>query len=82
MWDNVVYVNPYFLTLMGSKTNSFNDNPSEWWMVIIIASWIENWILIMINDSDLPTIISLMIGSIGVHFHSICCHNNKYIFSC
>jgi hypothetical protein len=29
MWDNVVYVNPYFLTLMGSKTNSFNDNPSE-----------------------------------------------------
>jgi hypothetical protein len=29
MWDNVVYVNPYFLPLVGSKTNSFNDNPLE-----------------------------------------------------
>jgi hypothetical protein len=27
MWDNVVYVNSYFLTLIGSKTNSSNGNP-------------------------------------------------------
>jgi len=27
MWDDVIYVNPCFLTLVGSKTNSFNDNP-------------------------------------------------------
>jgi hypothetical protein len=28
MQDNVVYVNPYILTLVkGSKANSFNDNP-------------------------------------------------------
>jgi hypothetical protein len=27
MQDNVVYVNPCFLTLVGSKTNSSSDNP-------------------------------------------------------
>jgi len=27
MWDNAIYVNPCFLMLMGSKTNSSSDNP-------------------------------------------------------
>jgi len=56
---------------MGSKINSFSDNPWEGWMVFVIASWIGNWIFIMINYWDLPTLISLMIGSIGVHFDSM-----------
>jgi hypothetical protein len=71
MWDNAIYVNPCFLMLVGSKTNSSSDNPWKWWMVLTVASWIENWILIMINDWDLRTIISLMIGSIGVYFDSM-----------
>jgi hypothetical protein len=40
-------------------------------MVFIVVSWIGNWILIMINDYDLPTCIYLMIGSIGAHFDSM-----------
>jgi hypothetical protein len=71
MWDTEIYVNPCFLTLVGSKTNSYSDNPWEEWMVLIVTSWIENWILVMINDWDLPTFISSMIGSIGVHFDSM-----------
>jgi len=47
---------------MGSKTNLSSDNPWEWWMVLIVPSWIRNWILVMINDWDLPTVIYLMIG--------------------
>jgi hypothetical protein len=39
-----------FLMLLGSKTNSSNDNPWKWWMVLAVTSWIGNWILIMIND--------------------------------
>jgi NAD/NADP transhydrogenase beta subunit len=64
-------VNPCFLMLVKSKTNSSCDNPWEWWMVLVAASWIGNWIYVMINDWDLPTIISLMISSIGVHFYSM-----------
>jgi len=71
MWDNVIYVNPFFLMLMTSKTNSSSDNPWERWMVLVATSWIENWILVMINDWNLPILISLMIGSIGVHFDSL-----------
>ncbi len=56
---------------MGSKTNSFNDNPRKQWPVLAIASWIGTWILVMINDSDLLTLESLMIGSIGVYFDSM-----------
>jgi len=56
---------------MGSKTNSSSDNPWEWWMVFVIVSWIGNQILVIINDWDLPTLISLMISSIDVHFESI-----------
>ncbi len=70
-WDNVIYVNSCFSALIGSKANSFNDNPSKWWMVLTIANWIGNWIFVMINDWDLPTFIFLMIGSIGVHFDSM-----------
>jgi hypothetical protein len=33
IWNNVVYVNPCFLTLVGSKTNSSSDNPWEWRML-------------------------------------------------
>jgi hypothetical protein len=40
-------------------------------MIFVAASWIGNWILVMINDWDLSTLISLMIGSIGVHFDSM-----------
>jgi len=57
--------------LVGSKTNSYNDNPWKWWMVLVVANWIGNWIFVMINDWDLPTFISLMIGLIGVHFDSM-----------
>jgi hypothetical protein len=60
-----------FLTLMGSKNNSCNDNPWERWIVFANTSWIGNWIFVMINDWDLLTLISLMIGSIGVHFDSM-----------
>ncbi len=35
---------------MGSKINSSNDNPYERWMILIVTSWIGNWILVMIND--------------------------------
>jgi len=42
MYDNVVYVKPCFLTLMGSKTNSSSDNSWKWWMVLHVASWIGN----------------------------------------
>jgi len=42
MWNNVIYVNPCFLTLMGSKFDSSNDNPWEQWIVFAIASWITN----------------------------------------
>ncbi len=50
MWDNVLYVNHVFLTLVGSKANSSSDNPWEQWMVFGVASWIGNWILVMINN--------------------------------
>jgi len=56
---------------MGSKTNSSSDNPWEWWMVFATISWIKNWIFVIINDWDLLTLISLMIGSISVHFESM-----------
>jgi hypothetical protein len=36
--------------LVGSKTNSFSDNPEERWIVLNVASWIGNWIFIMINN--------------------------------
>jgi hypothetical protein len=36
--------------LVGSKTNSSNDNPWEQWIVFDTTSWIGNWILIMINN--------------------------------
>jgi hypothetical protein len=42
MKDNDVYVNPCFLMLVGSKTDSSNDNPWEWWMVLTIVNWIGN----------------------------------------
>jgi hypothetical protein len=71
MWDNVIYVNPCSITLTRSKANSFSDNPWKQWMVLVATSWIGNWILVMINDWDLPVLISLMIGSIGVHFYSM-----------
>ncbi len=54
---------------MGTKTNSSSDNPCEQWMVHVAVSGIGNWILVMIND--IPTFISLMIRSIGVHFESM-----------
>ncbi len=50
MQDNVIYVNPFLKTLVGSKTNSSNDNPWKWWMVFVPTSWIENWIIVVIND--------------------------------
>jgi hypothetical protein len=50
IWDNVVYVSPCFLTLVGSKINSSSDNPWEQWMVLATTSWIGSWILVMIND--------------------------------
>jgi hypothetical protein len=36
--------------LLGSKTNSSNDNPWEQWMIFATISWIGNWIFVMIND--------------------------------
>jgi hypothetical protein len=69
MQNNVVYVNPCFLMLVRSKTNSCSDNPWEQWMVLVDTSWIGFWIFVMIND--LLTLISLMISSIGVHFDSM-----------
>jgi len=50
MPNKEVYVSPYFLTLVSSKTNSHNDNPLEWWMVFTVANWIENKILVIKND--------------------------------
>jgi hypothetical protein len=50
--------------------NSSSNNPWEQWMSLTTTSWIENWIFVLINDWDLPTFISLMIASIGVHFDS------------
>jgi hypothetical protein len=38
MWDNVVFVNSCFSTLIGSKAKSSNDNPSKQWMVLTIVS--------------------------------------------
>jgi hypothetical protein len=40
----------HVVMLVGSKTNSSNDNPRKQWMVFVVASWIGNWILVMIND--------------------------------
>jgi len=60
-----------FLTWVGSKANLFNDNPWEQWMGFVVASWIRNWILVMINDWDLPILIFFMISSINVHFDSM-----------
>jgi len=57
--------------LVGSETNSYSVNNWEQWMVIDVASWIENWIFLMVNVWDLLIFISLMIGSIGVHFYSM-----------
>jgi hypothetical protein len=56
---------------MRPKTNSSSDNLWEQWLVLTTVSWIGNWILVIINDWDLPIPISLMIGLIGVHFDSI-----------
>jgi hypothetical protein len=44
MWDDVVYVNPCFLMLVGSKTNSSNDNPEndEWFLLLQIELEIES----------------------------------------
>jgi hypothetical protein len=41
MHDYIIYVNPCFKTLM-IKTNSFNDNPSKQWMIVVAASCIGN----------------------------------------
>jgi hypothetical protein len=38
VWDNVIYVNSCFSTLIKSKANSSNNNPSKQWMVLTIAS--------------------------------------------
>jgi hypothetical protein len=38
-----------FLMLVGSKTNSFSDNPLKPWMVFVDTSWIENWIFIYVK---------------------------------
>jgi len=50
MPNKVIYVSPYFLTLVSSKTNSHIDNPLEWWVVFTIANWVENKILVIKND--------------------------------
>ncbi len=56
----------FFLTLVGSNANSFNYNPCDWWMVLAIANWIENWILVIIWVWFLSIFMFLIIGSIGV----------------
>jgi hypothetical protein len=34
----VIYVSSCFLTLIRPKTNSFNDNPWESWMIFVVTS--------------------------------------------
>ncbi len=41
-----------FLTLVESKVNSYSDNPWQQWVVLIVVSWIGNWIVIMIHTNS------------------------------
>jgi hypothetical protein len=66
--------------LVRLKINSSSVNPQEWWIVFVATSWIGNWIFVMINDQDLQTLISLMIGSIRVHLIQCYYCDNDYIF--
>jgi hypothetical protein len=68
MREKIVYDSPYFLTLVGSKANSSNDNPCDQWMFFIDVNWIGNWILVIIWNWFLLVFVSLIIDSIGVQF--------------
>ncbi len=58
MWEKIIYDSPCFLTLVGSKVNSSNDNPSDQWMVLSATNWIGNWILVIIWDFFWPVFMS------------------------
>ncbi len=46
MREKVIYDSPCFLTLVGSKANSFNNNHYDQWIVLVATNWIGNWILL------------------------------------
>jgi hypothetical protein len=49
-WYKIVYVKSCFVTFLGSRTNSSNENPWDRWMVLVIANCTRNWILVMTCD--------------------------------
>ncbi len=63
MWKKTMYDSLGILTLIGSKASLFNNSPCDQWMVVAIANWIGNWILVIIWDWFLPIPMSLIIGS-------------------
>jgi hypothetical protein len=68
MQEKTIYDSPCFLTLVGSKANSSNDNPYDRCMVFVVVNWIGNWIFVILWNWFLPILMFLIIGSIGVQF--------------
>ncbi len=48
IWDNVIYVNPCFVTPWGSKARDLSVKNGTQCMVQQTTSWIKNWILAII----------------------------------
>lgn len=62
-----------FLTFVGSKTNPPSNKSCDWLMIVVVVSWIEDWIIVIICDWFLPNLMPLMIAW-------SCQQNNLWIF--
>ncbi len=69
--ENVIYVNPCFVTPFGSNVKRSKVNPCKQCIVCVATNWIGNWILIILWKGLFPICISTTLRSIGVQFLSI-----------
>jgi hypothetical protein len=53
-FNNVVHVEPCFVTLIESNTQQSKDNPCEGCVVHVAIDWIVNWTLMMVWEGLIP----------------------------